>query len=138
MTSGTSADRLAGERGSGLVAGLTLMFAFTFLGIVWLARDVDRSVSNRSTASSIAFQSARSGAQAAFAPGLREGLEPVIDVAAAHTAAITTANRLFSSYGVVGTVSVVVEIDQVRTEVTVTDAGRTVSGSATVRSQRAP
>ena len=46
--------RLATERGSGLVAGLALIFAFTFLGLVWLARDVDRSVSNRTAAQSIA------------------------------------------------------------------------------------
>ncbi len=50
------------ERGAGLVVGIALMFAFTFLGLVWLARDVDRAVSNRSAAQAIAFQSARSGA----------------------------------------------------------------------------
>ena len=47
------------DRGSGLVTGIVLIFAFTFLGLVWLARDVDRGVSNRSAAQSIAFQSAR-------------------------------------------------------------------------------
>ena len=56
-----AARRWQGDRGSGLVTGITLIFAFTFLGLVWLARDVDRSVSNRSTAQSIAFQAARSG-----------------------------------------------------------------------------
>ena len=54
-----------------MVAGIALIFAFTFLGLVWLARDVDRGVSNRSAAQSIAFQAARSGAQATSISGLR-------------------------------------------------------------------
>jgi hypothetical protein len=87
----TTTDRLGGDRGSGFVAGIALIFAFTFLGLVWLARDVDRSVSNRSTAQSIAFQAARSGAQAALVPGLRTGEDVAIDKAGARSAAISTA-----------------------------------------------
>lgn len=130
--------RLTDDRGSGLVAGLTLIFAFTFVGLVWLARDVDRSVANRSTANSIAFQSARSGAQAAFVPGLRLGAEPEVNPSAAMAAASNTATRLFKSYKVTGSVSVVVDFDQVTSTVTITEAGRQVTGSATVRSERAP
>ena len=130
--------RFRSERGSGLVVGIVLIFAFTFLGLVWLARDVDRGVSNRSTAGSIAFQAARSGAQSAFAPDLRLGHEPSVDPAAGTSAAIATAHRLFASYGVAGTISVVVEHDTVSTVVTITDAGRTVTGSATVEATRAP
>ena len=61
MSTNTSVSvaRGRGENGSGLVAGIALIFAFTFLGLVWLARDVDRGVSNRSAAQSIAIQTAR-------------------------------------------------------------------------------
>lgn len=129
---------LRGARGSGLVAGVTLIFAFTFAGLVWLARDVDRSIANRSTASSIAFQSARSGAQAAFVPGLRQGGAPQIDPTQARHAAADTASRLFTNYGVTGTITVVVGVDDVSTTITITEHGRTVTGTATVRSERAP
>jgi hypothetical protein len=121
-----------------MVAGITLMFAFTFVGLVWLARDVDRGISNRSAASSIAFQAARSGAQAAFAPALRDGVEPIVNGAAGKVAATETANLLFASYGVVGTIDVVVTVANVSTTVTITDTERTVTGVATVESKRAP
>ena len=74
----SSQRRCDDERGSGLVVGIVMIFAFTFLGLVWLARDVDRGVSNRSAAQSIAFQAARSGAQSAAATELRSGVA-VID-----------------------------------------------------------
>jgi Tfp pilus assembly protein PilX len=131
--------RLHGERGTGLVVGITLIFAFTFLGIVWLARDVDRAVSNRSAAQAIAFQSARSGAQAALVPGLRDGSAPSIDAEAARSAASSTAAQLFASYGVSGRVnSIGVGAHDVHVVLTIDDGGRTVSGSATVRAERAP
>lgn len=132
--------RLEGERGSGLVAGIVLIFAFTFLGLVWLARDVDRGVSNRSAAQSIAFQAARSGAQASSAGGLRsDGTAVSIDAPAARLAAVRTADALFSSYGVDGSVtSVVVEPDRVTVALTISDGGVTVTGSGTVRAERAP
>ncbi len=131
-------DRCRSERGSGLVAGIAFIFAFTFLGLVWLARDVDRGVSNRSTASSVAFQAARSSAQVAFPESLRAGVAPTIDVAGAQAAGAATATRLFAAYGVVGTVSVAVEADQVTAVVTITDRGVTVTGRAVVESARAP
>ena len=130
--------RFRGERGSGLVAGIALMFAFTFLGLVWLARDVDRGVSNRSAAQSIAFQAARSGAQSAGITDLRTGVT-LIDPNAATRAATSTAGALFTSYGVDGRItSVDVATDSVSVSVTITDAGRTVTGAGTVRAQRAP
>lgn len=131
-------QRLRDERGSGLVAGMALIFALTFGGVVWLAHDVDRSISNRSTAGSIAFQSARAGAQAAAAPDLRAGSAPRLDGAAADAAARRTALRLFDSYGVIGSVEVAVGHHEVRTLVTIVDGGRSVTGSATVRAERAP
>ena len=129
-----------GDRGSGLVAGITLVFAFTFLGIVWLARDVDRGVSNRSAAQSIAFQAARSGAQATSIGDLRSSDgTPVIDEGAARIAAERTAAALFASYGLTGTVeAIAVTADRVAVTVTVSDAGVTVTGAGTVRSERAP
>ena len=133
------ARRGRGDRGSGLVTGITLIFAFTFLGLVWLARDVDRSVSNRSTAQSIAFQAARSGAQAAAVAGLRTGGAVAIDRDGARAAASTTATALFESYGVTGSItSITVEDDHVTVSVSITDAGKTVTGLGTVRSERAP
>ena len=130
--------RLKGELGSGLVAGIALMFAFTFLGLVWLARDVDRGVSNRSAAQSIAFQAARSGAQAAGVTDLRTGLT-LIDPNAATQAASSTAGALFASYGVDGRVtSVEVAADSVSVSVTIIDGGVTVTGAGTVRAERAP
>ena len=120
------------------MAGIALIFAFTFLGLVWLARDVDRGVSNRSAAQSIAFQAARSGAQAAAVTDLRSGAV-TIDPSEARLAAATTADALFASYGVTGSItSVEVGVDRVSVSVTITDDGRTVTGAGTVRSERAP
>lgn len=133
-----SEPRFDGERGAGLVAGIALIFAFTFLGLVWLARDVDRGVSNRSAAQSIAFQAARSGAQAAAIADLRTGAN-VIDPLAARQAAVATADTLFRSYRVDGRiVSVQVDADRVSVTVTITDGGRTVTGAGSVRAERAP
>jgi hypothetical protein len=131
-------ERLRGDRGAGLVAGIVLIFAFTFLGLVWLARDVDRGVSNRSAAQSIAFQAARSGAQA-VAPGetRRGDGRVVVDAGRAREAASRTASSLFASYGLDGSVTAIdVVDDRVSVEVTVTDAGVTVTGAATVRAER--
>ena len=134
----TRQRRFRSDRGSGLVVGIVLIFAFTFLGLVWLARDVDRGVSNRSAAQSIAFQAARSGAQATAVTDLRSGVA-VIDAAAASRAATSTAGALFSSYGVEGAVtSIEVVADSVSVSVTITDDGLVVTGSGTVRAERAP
>jgi Tfp pilus assembly protein PilX len=127
-----------GDRGAGLVTGIALIFAFTFLGLVWLARDVDRGVSNRSAAQSIAFQAARSGAQSAATSELRSGVV-VIDPTVAAGAATATAGALFASYGVDGRVtSIDVAADSVSVTVTIVDDGRTVTGAGTVRAERAP
>ncbi len=130
--------RCTGERGAGLVAGIALIFAFTFLGLVWLARDVDRGVSNRSAAQSIAFQAARSGAQAASVTDLRTG-DTVIDPPAARQRAASTAETLFRSYQVDGrVVSIDVDVDQVSVSVSIADGATTVTGVGTVRAERAP
>ncbi len=127
------------ERGAGTVAAIALVFAFTFLGLVWLARDVDRSISNRSAAQSIAFQAARSGAQEADVAGLRAGETAPIDPVAARAAAERTARALFASYGVAGSIAgISVDGNRVTVSVTITDAGRTVTGSGSVRAERTP
>lgn len=131
--------RTSGEDGAGLVVGLVLIFAFTYLGLVWLARDVDRGVSNRTAAQSIAFQAARSGAQELSVAALRSGDEPAIDRTAAESAVRRTARTLFRSYGVRGTVEgVVVDGDLISVTVWITDAGQTVTGIGSVRAERAP
>jgi hypothetical protein len=119
---------------------VTLVFAFTFLGLVWLARDVDRAVSNRSAAQSIAFQAARAGAQSADVSDLRAGDDiPAIDPSTASGAAQAAAGRLFESYGVSGSVtSVVVDGDRVSVRVRIDDPAGAVTGAGTVRAERAP
>jgi len=133
-------ERLQGDHGAGLVAGIALIFAFTFLGLVWLARDVDRGVSNRSAAQSIAFQAARSGAQAASITSLRSGVETTaIDESQARQQATRTAATLFDSYGVAGSItSIVVDGDRVSVTLVITDDSQVVTGSGTVRAERAP
>ena len=140
QTPDVTPDRLRGERGSGMVAGIVLIFAFTFLGIVWLARDVDRGVSNRSAAQSIAFQAARSGAQSASIADLRNNADAgAIDEQAARQAATATADALFASYDVDGSItSIDVEGDRVAVTVVITDGSVTVTGAGTVRAERAP
>lgn len=127
-----------GEHGSGLVAGIVILFSMTFLGLVWLARDVDRGISNRSIANSVAFQAARSGAQVAFATPLRQGVEPTINAAGAIAAGTDTAARLLERYDVSGTTQISVDVATVTAIIVITDRGVTVTGQATVESRRAP
>ena len=130
--------RCRGERGTAFAAGLVLMFAFTAGAVIWLARDVDRSISNRSTAQSVAFQAARSGARELDVAVLRAGA-PVIDRGGAQAAALAAAGELFHSYGVAGRVSsVVVERDRVTVGVEIVDGGRMVSGHATAHAEDGP
>ncbi len=140
MTAVTRTSRFDGDSGSGMVAGIVLIFAFTFVGMVWLAHDVDRGVSNRSAAQSIAFQAARSGAQSSSIADLRSGADAgTIDEAAARQAATATAASLFASYEVDGTVTAIdVDGDRVAVTVEITDGSVTVTGAGTVRAERAP
>ena len=104
--SSTDARRCRGERGTALVTALVLLFAFTAGGVIWLARDVNQRVSNRSAAQSIAFQAARSGAQQVEVASLRDGgpTELVIDEPLAREQALRIASRLFAEYDVDGAV----------------------------------
>ena len=123
-----------------MVAAIATLFAVTFLGLVWLARDVDRARSNEGAAEAIAFQAARSGAQAASIPSLRTG-EIVIDIGAASSAATATAERLFASYDVAGevtSVNVDVPARRVRVDVRITDGAISVAGVGVVTIEETP
>ena len=134
---GRSRRRCRGDRGMAMVTGLVLLFAFTAGAVIWLARDVDRAVSNRSAAQSIAFQAARSGAQQLRLGALRDGAEIVIDGGRAETAARATADELFAGYAVDGAVVrvSVVGVDTVEVEVRVADPAGEVTGVAAARSE---
>ena len=137
----SATERITDDRGSGLVAGIAFMFAFTFLGLVWVARDVDRGISNQSAATSIAFQAARSGAQAAQIDDLRRGDLERLDPVAARTAARAAAAQLFASYRVAGSVSSV-EIDlpnsKVIVTVTIVDGSKAVTGVGAAEAVQVP
>lgn len=135
------ARRCRGQRGAGMVTGLVLMFAFTTGGVVWLARDVDRAISHRAAAQSVAFQAARSGAQQLDVVAIRSGTEPPIpvDPTAAHSAAISTAEVALQAYGLAGSVTgVTIDRDRVTVEIEVRDAGRTVTGRGSARASEEP
>lgn len=129
-------DRCGSERGSAMVTALVLLFAFTAGAMIWLARDVDRTVSNRSIAASIAFQAARGGAQQVEVAALR-GEAVVIDPVLAEREARRIAGRLFAEYGVEGTVAMSVDPrDQVVTvRIELVDPAGTVSGVGSARPQ---
>ncbi len=139
MTGRTAGARIAGDGGSAMVAGIVLLFAFTFLGLVWLARDVDRGISNRSAAQSIAFQAARSGAQATSIGVLRDEAVVVVDPIAARRAAAGSAEALFASYDLSGRITeILVDGNRVTVTVVVVDGDVTATGTGTVGAERAP
>lgn len=129
--------RARGDRGSAVVTALVLLFAFTAGGVIWLSRDVNRVVANRSAAQSIAFQSARAGAQQVSIGSLRSDAsdEIVIDEPRARDAVGAAAARFFESYGVTGSWSMVIVGDTVRVTVTIEDAvgDQTATGSVQAR-----
>ncbi len=123
-----------------MVTGLVLMFSFTAGAVIWLARDVNRTVSNRSAAQSIAFQAARSGAQQVVVGALRDGVEDdvvVIDLPRATQAARETADVLFEEYEVDGVVVSVRQVDSdgVEVEVRIDDPAGDVIGVASARAE---
>lgn len=128
-----------GERGSAVVTSLVLLFAFTAGGVVWLSRDVNRVVSNRSVAQSIAFQSARAGAQQVEVGSLRsDPSEVVIDREHAHEAAHLIADELFDNYGVRGSSSIMIRGDIVTVTVTIEDPVGDQTATGSVQAQTGP
>ena len=137
-TSSTDVRRCRGERGTALVTALVLLFAFTAGGVIWLARDVNQRVSNRSAAQSIAFQAARSGAQQIEVASLRDGgpTELVIDEPRAREQALRIASRLFDEYDVDGTVLRISVVDvAVTVEVQISDPAGDVVGVGSARAE---
>lgn len=139
---GVRRRRFRGDRGMAIVTGLVLLFAFTAGAVIWLARDVNRTVSNRSAAQSIAFQAARSGAQQVDVDTLREGggEEIALDRSAAEVAVRDTAELLFEDYGVDGAVVAIrfVDTDGVEVEVRIDDPAGDVTGVAAARAEVGP
>ncbi len=129
-----------GERGSAVVTALVLLFAFTAGGVIWLSRDVNRVVTNRSAAQSIAFQSARAGAQQVEVGSLREGGDAavVLNGERARTEGLRIADELFAAYGVSGTSSMTIERDIVTVTVTITDANGEATASGSVQARTGP
>ncbi len=129
-----------GDRGSAVVASLVLLFAFTAGGVIWLSRDVNRVVSNRSAAQSIAFQSARAGAQQVEVGSLRGGDSSsiVIDEPRAREEGRRIADQLFGAYGVVGTSSMAIVGVTVSVTVTIDDPTGSQTATASVEAQAGP
>ena len=109
------------DRGTALVTALVLIFSFTSVGVVLLARGYDERVTTRSVAQSIAFQAARSGAQQVSVVGLRDGGTVSIDGERAYAAAVATGRSLLADANEVGTVSVSVDGDRVTVVVEIDD-----------------
>jgi hypothetical protein len=120
-----------------MVTGLVLLFAFTAGGLVWLARDANRSVSNRTAAQSIAFQAARSAAQQVGVASLRAGAVVQLDGESARRAAEATAADLFAGYDLDGRVTRVTVLppDTVQVQVHISDPAGDVTGVAAARAE---
>lgn len=95
-----STRRCRGDRGTSYVLAMVVLFLTTGIAAIWLARDVNQRVSDRSALQSIAFQAARTGAQQVDVAALRAGGALVIDETRATSSALTTAGRLADSYEV--------------------------------------
>ena len=129
-----------GERGSAVVAALVLLFAFTAGGVIWLSRDVNRVITNRSAAQSIAFQSARAGAQQVDVGSLRGSGEPtvVLNEERARAEGRRIADELFGAYGVTGTSSMSISGDTVTVTVTIDDPEGDATASGSVQARTGP
>jgi len=129
-----------GERGSAVVTALVLLFAFTAGGVIWLSRDVNRVVTNRSAAQSIAFQSARAGAQQVEVGSLREGGDTtvVLDAERARVEGRRIADELFAAYDVTGTSSMAINGDTVTVTVTITDSTGDATATGSVQARTGP
>jgi hypothetical protein len=124
-----------------MVTGVVLMFAFTAGAIIWLSRDVDRAVSDRASAQSIAFQAARSGAQQVDLDALRRrpGAPIEVDPDLARPAVASTAERLLDAYDLDGRITGIdVAADRVTVTLEIETAGRIVTGTGSARAQGTP
>lgn len=129
-----------GERGSAVVTALVLLFAFTAGGVIWLSRDVNRVITNRSAAQSIAFQAARAGAQQVEVGSLRGSGDATVTLNddRARAEGIRIAGELFEAYGVTGSSSMVINGDTVTVTVTIDDPTGEATASGSVQAQTGP
>lgn len=123
-----------------MAAALIVLSSFTAGGLIWLSRDVNRTIANRSAAQSIAFQAARAGAQQVAVGSLRGGSGPTvaIDQPGARAEADRIVRELFDSYGVEGSHRIAVAADRVTVTVTIDDPVDDVSATSTVEAQTQP
>jgi hypothetical protein len=130
----------------GIVTGLVLMFSFTFSGLVWLVRDVDRGISMRAPAQAIAFQAARAGAQQIDTQSLRTGTSNTltVDPVAAEYAVRRAVESSLRSEGLsndivrIDLLTVSVQADLVEVKVVISDGLRKVTGHGMARSLVGP
>lgn len=118
-----------------------LLFTLTAGGILYLTRDVNGVVTNRSAAQSIAFQAARAGAQQVDVDQLRGAPadEVVINAEAAEVEVELIAQRLLDAYGLVGLVEdTEISGDTVTVTVTVEDEYGDQTATASVQAQTGP
>jgi hypothetical protein len=135
----TPRHRGRGERGSAMVAALVLLFAFTAGGVIWLSRDVNRVVTNRSAAQSIAFQAARAAAQQVDVESLRgNDSSVVLNEQRARDEGSRIVARLFEAYGVTGRSSMTISGDTVEVTVTIEDPVGEQTASGSVQAQAGP
>lgn len=125
--------RLSGCRGAGLVAAAVLLFVFTAGGVIWLSRDVNERVAGSAAAHSVAFQSARAGAQQLNVDDLRSVAHPDIAPSRATAAAVQHGKALLDGLGYAGDVSATVDENTVAVQVTITSLGRPVLGYGSAR-----
>ena len=140
-TADRGVGRGRGERGTAIITASVLLFTLTAGGILYLSRDVNRVVTNRSAAQSIAFQSARAGAQQVDVDALRNGggERVEIDERAAETESARIGRLLLDAYGLEGSVSPPeIDGDTVTISVTVIDRYGSQSATASVQAQTGP
>jgi hypothetical protein len=120
----------AQDRGSAIVATLTLTFVLMAGGFIWLSRTVDRSLHDRAQATAVAFQAARAGAQSVDVAASHAGAI-VLDERRAIAAATAAASRLLAANGDTGSVdSVRIDGPRVMVVVTITTSGRRAVGTS--------
>ncbi len=118
------------------MAALVLVFSFTSATVLWLAHDVDRSLSHRSSAQLLAYESARSGAQQIDIDVLRTESRVQLDPDAVAVAAHLAAARGFDRLDLSGSVtSIRVDERLVIVEVEIVDGGRRVRGRAAAEAE---
>ena len=124
--------RWGDDRGSVVVTTVVLMVTLTGGALIWLTRDVDRQIAAVSQANAVALQAARAGAQRLTPASLRGANTITIDRDAANRAATATAINLLDANHTVGRVeTVLITGDRITVTVSITEAGRTVTGQAT-------